>query len=73
MSLAPVTVARLHFGFCTRIPADSSLTKAAAAARALPSPLAEQQSSEHGDGAHLAEVGATPVRHIDEIAKALGL
>jgi len=28
---------------------------------------------EHGDGAHLAEVGATPVRHIDEIAKALGL
>lgn len=28
---------------------------------------------EHGDGAHLAAVGATPVHHIDEIAKALEL
>lgn len=27
----------------------------------------------HGDGAHLAAVGATPVRHIDEITQALGL
>ncbi len=28
---------------------------------------------EHGDGAHLAAVGAMPVRHIDQITKALGL
>lgn len=28
---------------------------------------------EHGDGAHLAAVGAIPVRHVDEITKALRL